>query len=37
MWDKKADKKVRVWAKVGGIMWDNMEDNMIIVWAKVGA
>ena len=35
MREKKADKKVIVWAKVGGIMRDKKADKKVIVWAKV--
>ena len=31
MRDKMADKKVIVWAKVGGIMRDMMEDKKFVV------
>ena len=33
MREKKADKKVIVWAKVGGIMREKMADKKVMMWA----
>ena len=35
MWDKKADKKVIVWAKVWGILRNKIANKKVIVCAKV--
>ena len=33
MRDKMAEKKVIVWAKVGGIMREKMADKKVMMWA----